>query len=80
MFNQLPMDWNYTPEDLAWGGLTNRTNEGCIKLNKGLCSGERNTDFTNTILNRIQFEAVHQDVQKIFGSVLRDSEGKILKE
>lgn len=46
------VDWNKSDEEIAWSGLLKRTNRGAIYLKRGLRSGERNTDLTNTLLNR----------------------------
>lgn len=51
---------------IVFAGLKKRTSMNAIKLTRGLRSGERNTDLTNTLLNRTQFEMVKQDVQDIF--------------
>lgn len=46
-------DWKMTEAEIAHAGLSRRTTKDAIKLTRGLRSGERNTDMTNTLLNRV---------------------------
>lgn len=41
-------------------------------MKRGLRSGERNTDLTNTLLNRTQFQMVCDDVYKLYPEVHRN--------
>ena len=59
---ELNREWKEKPTQL-WGdyglsdakksGMLNRNNENSVYLATGLCSGRRDTNFTNTVLNRI---------------------------
>lgn len=49
---ELVIDTDTKIEDIAWSGLLKRTTEKAIYMKRGLRSGERNTDLTNTLLNR----------------------------
>lgn len=52
VFKELVTDYTKNAEEIAWSGLKKRTNEKAVYLKRGLRSGERNTDLTNTLLNR----------------------------
>lgn len=49
---ELVVNTNETAENIAWSGLMKRTTKDGIHMKRGLRSGERNTDLTNTLLNR----------------------------
>lgn len=49
------VNWEMKESSIAWSGLLKRTTKDAIHMKKGLRSGERNTDLTNTLLNRTQF-------------------------
>lgn len=44
-----------------------RSTEKAIYLKSGLRSGQRDTDMVNTMLNRVQFQTVTQDLDQIIG-------------
>lgn len=50
---ELTLDWHTRKDEIAWSGLLRRTTDKAIHMKRGLRSGERNTDMTNTLLNRI---------------------------
>lgn len=49
---ELVIDFKQSAESIAWSGLLKRTTEKAIYMKRGLRSGERNTDLSNTLLNR----------------------------
>lgn len=50
---ELSIDWKKSKDDMQWAGIYNRTTEKAVRLTRGLRSGERNTDMSNTLLNRV---------------------------
>lgn len=66
------VNWETQESSIAWAGLLKRTTKNAIHMKKGLRSGERNTDLTNTLLNRTQFQIVEDDVKNIFKGILKE--------
>lgn len=64
-------DTSLLDDRIVFAGLKKRSSVNAVKLTRGLRSGERNTDLTNTLLNRAQFEMVKEDVKDIFKNHLQ---------
>jgi len=66
-FNQIHAE--STHSDLKAAGLYNRTNVDKVRCLRGLRSGERNTNFTNSLLNRTQLLMVIEDANRLFPGI-----------